>query len=586
MANNKILRAGLATTLALGSSVVAPFGAFAESEQPFCIEDGECYSTLQAAFDAVPSDGTLTTVYLDGTDSIVYDGGGAFYTNGKGTHPANANYNVVFDLKGKTYIISNAPVGSTGYETQSFHLEKGGKITFKDGTIAASSDSGVKMLLQNYADTILDNVTLDASTNSNISYAASNNFGSLTVTGNSNIIASDGGVAFDLWYGMSTIYFDGVSVSFDEDFTGKVIGTVEYGRSNTAKDVTDWQDKTQLSIAGGNFDIALANGSSDALTGANINITGGTFSSEPGYVAEGYKAIKTDDGYVVSPLITEMTLGTGEESVDLYSNENQAMAISYTPEAALVDFEVTVDNPELFYEAPKIEYSNDVPGLLFTAAETGTGEATITVTEKNSGVTASVVVNVTEAINGGYAGLEDGTTTFVTFEEPVAGENLAIEISNEGMTEDEMAKISPFLKAVYDISLVNQDTEDVISVSDNNVGVTLILNAADYEGMNYFKVVYIDEDGNLAEAFDTEAFASEDSDYIVLNFTTTHFSTYGVLASATEFPSVLTPDTGAMTVEESGSTYDYSGLIASVAALMIAAVVAKIATRKSNRVRE
>ena len=177
MAKYKIACALSVTALTLGSGILTPL-VFADGGDPFCIDSGDCYSTLQAAFDQVPSDGTLTTIYLNGDESTVYDGGGAFYTSGKGAHPANGNYNVVFDLKGKTYVIEKDPVGSTGYETQAFQ---------------------VWFILQNYADTVLDNVTLDGSDNPGITYVASNNFGSLTVKGESQILASEGRVAFDLW---------------------------------------------------------------------------------------------------------------------------------------------------------------------------------------------------------------------------------------------------------------------------------------------------------------------------------------------------------------------------------------------------
>lgn len=288
MTNNiKRLASGFSALALILGNVVIPAGqAWADGDDPFCIEGGGCYATLQEAFDVVPNDGTLTTVYLNSASDTVYDGGGAFYTNGKGVHPANTNYNVVFDLKGKTYIIGNDPVGSTGYETQSFHVEKGGKFVLKNGTVKAAQDSGVKMIFQNYADTTFENVTLDASDNSNITYVASNNFGSLTVKGNSQILASAGRVAFDLWYGMSAVYDDGVTVTFGSDFAGRVEGNVEYGRASRVTD-ENWRDKAQLNIANGTFDITLMDGSAGALEGANINISGGKFTAlDESYVTE------------------------------------------------------------------------------------------------------------------------------------------------------------------------------------------------------------------------------------------------------------------------------------------------------------
>ena len=595
MTKHKIAYAGSAVALMLGSGILSPLGAFAEGEKPFCIEGGECYETLQAAFDAVPNDGTLTTVYLDSTDNIVEDGGGAFYEYGKGAHPANNNYNVVFDLKGKTFVVNREAVGSTGYETQALHLEKGGKFVMKDGIMKTTATSGVKMILQNYADTTLDNVTLDASDTSGVTYTASNNFGSLTVKGDSNILASEGNVAFDIWYGMASVYYGGISVTFGEDFTGKVNGKIEYGCSSSGGGCseTNWQEKAKLSIANGTFETSFAEGSTGALDGANIVISGGTFKEEPKaeYIAKGYKDFAIDNEYIVLPLITEITLGYGDEEVELYTRENQILTISYVPEGTPVDFEVSTNNPELFMEdSLKIVESNGVYAVSFIARDEGDGEGVVTVTEKNSGVSASVKVKVVEALRSADAVAEDGTTAFVGFKDPVEGENLGMKIVNEEMTTEEKTKISPYLKAVYDLNVVNQTTGEVVPVSDNEIEVTLIFKKADYEGMKYFKAGFINDEGKLVETFDAEANYHEDegeeSEYFALTFTTTHFSTYGILASATEFPEVLTPDTGVLTANDASTMLDYGGLVATVAAMTVMTVAMEIALWKRNQARK
>ncbi len=595
MTKHKIAYAGSAVALMLGSGILSPLGAFAEGEKPFCIEGGECYETLQAAFDAVPNDGTLTTIYLDSTDNIVEDGGGAFYEYGKGAHPANNNYNVVFDLKGKTFVVNREAVGSTGYETQALHLEKGGKFVMKDGIMKTTATSGVKMILQNYADTTLDNVTLDASDTSGVTYTASNNFGSLTVKGDSNILASEGNVAFDIWYGMASVYYGGISVTFGEDFTGKVNGKIEYGCSSSGGGCseTNWQKKAKLSIANGTFETSFAEGSTGALDGANIVISGGTFKEEPKaeYIAKGCKAFAIDNEYIVLPLITEITLGYGDEEVELYTRENQILTISYVPEGTPVDFEVSTNNPELFMEdSLKIVESNGVYAVSFIARDEGDGEGVVTVTEKNSGVSASVKVKVVEALRSADAVAEDGTTAFVGFKDPVEGENLGMKIVNEEMTTEEKTKISPYLKAVYDLNVVNQTTGEVVPVSDNEIEVTLILKKADYEGMKYFKAGFINDEGKLVETFDAEANYHEDegeeSEYFALTFTTTHFSTYGILASATEFPEVLTPDTGVLTANDASTMLDYGGLVATVAAMTVMTVAMEIVLWKRNQARK
>lgn len=97
------------------------------------------------------------------------------------------------------------------------------------------------------------------------------------VTGNTNIYAAEGQVAFDLWYGMSSTYYGGVTVTFDKNMTGTVEGKVEYGASS---DQTDWMEKTNLKIENGNFIISFASTGSyvSDISEANIDVSGGNFS--------------------------------------------------------------------------------------------------------------------------------------------------------------------------------------------------------------------------------------------------------------------------------------------------------------------
>ncbi len=50
-------------------------------------------------------------------------------------------------------------VGSSGTETNGFQLLKGSTVAFKNGTINAGK---AKIVIQNYADLTLEDVTLDA----------------------------------------------------------------------------------------------------------------------------------------------------------------------------------------------------------------------------------------------------------------------------------------------------------------------------------------------------------------------------------------------------------------------------------------
>ena len=251
------------------------------------------YATLAEAVEAVPTDSTETEIVL----LKDYIGSGIKVVAGK---------NIVFNLNGKTYTVDKPTVGSSGTETNGFQLLKDSKVTFKNGTLdsATGADSlpNGGILIQNYCDLTLENVTLDTSANSNISYVISNNFGSLTAKGNTVIKAADGKVAFDLWYGMNSngLYDDGVSVTFGTDFTGSVTGKIEYGAHSRVPSNSNWKDKARLTIANGNFDTTFVDSNNNdgvAPEDFNITIIGGTFSSDvSAYVPNGY--IQNENGTV------------------------------------------------------------------------------------------------------------------------------------------------------------------------------------------------------------------------------------------------------------------------------------------------
>ena len=219
----------------------------------------------------------------------------------EGNNPVHIN----IEMNGHTYTVSKPTVGSSGTETNGLQLLKGSTVTLKNGTLnSVTGEDSLKnggILIQNYCNLTLENVTLDTSANSNISYVISNNFGSLTAKGNTVIKAADGKVAFDLWYGMNDkgLYDDGVSVTFGTDFTGSVTGKIEYGAANRASTM-QWPEKTKLTIENGKFEVTFVDSNAKdgfALADANISITGGTFSSDvSAYVPNGY--IQNENGAV------------------------------------------------------------------------------------------------------------------------------------------------------------------------------------------------------------------------------------------------------------------------------------------------
>ena len=319
------------------------------------------YETLAEAVEAVPTGNTETEIVL----LKDYIGSGIKVV---------ADKNIVFNLNGKTYTVDKPTVGSSGTETNGFQLLKDSKVTFKNGTLnsATGADSlpNGGILIQNYCDLTLENVTLDTSANSNISYVISNNFGSLTAKGNTVIKAADGKVAFDLWYGMNSngLYDDGVSVTFGTDFTGSVTGKIEYGAHSRVPSDSNWKDKARLTIANGNFDTTFVDSNNNdgvAPEDFNITIIGGTFSSDvSAYVPNGY--IQNENGTVETlgetnavakvgdtyykTLAEAVAAAKNDETVTLLKNAETTVELSFTDKAITLDLngKTAVPSPTTF----------------------------------------------------------------------------------------------------------------------------------------------------------------------------------------------------------------------------------------------
>lgn len=187
---------------------------------------------------------------------------------------ADAPKKITINFDGHSYKAVGPAVGSTSTQTQAFHLEKGSAVTLKNGKIFASpaSESNVKMLIQNYCDLVIDNMDLDCSDNNDIQYVCSNNFGSMTVHGNTLIASTASRCAFDCWFGLAKdgSYDKGLTVIFDKDFTGKVTGKMEYGAQNVER-VPEWIERTVLELRAGTFEGAIVP-SSNNFTFADANI--------------------------------------------------------------------------------------------------------------------------------------------------------------------------------------------------------------------------------------------------------------------------------------------------------------------------
>lgn len=198
------------------------------------------------------------------------------------TADGDEDKDITIDLNGHEYNAVSAG-GSAGTQTQAVHLEKGNTVVIKGGTLSAALENpNIKMLIQNYADLTLEDMTIDCSDNPNIQYVVSNNFGHCTIK-NCTITASDHvtawnkpGVAVDCWFGLANdgSYDNGVRV----DIIDSVInGTIEYGAQRAALNRAgneEWWTKAILNIENSEINGSIVNSGAGTNDQHSIYIDG------------------------------------------------------------------------------------------------------------------------------------------------------------------------------------------------------------------------------------------------------------------------------------------------------------------------
>ena len=231
------------------------------------------YETLAEAVAAAGTAETTITLLTEAATDGVISGDGVVVPSGS---------NITFDLNGLTYDVSGETVGSSGTKTSGFQLLQGSDITFKNGTLKATSPTA-QMLIQNYSNLTLEDVNLDGTALSGWAYALSNNCGTINLTGSTSITAKSGGRAFD------TCKFGSYAIpTVNINTTGAITGPIEATGG-------------KLNIEDGKFNVTWVTDNNYAA--GDIQIKGGVFSTKP---AEEYCA----EGYVVTDNTDEETSGT------------------------------------------------------------------------------------------------------------------------------------------------------------------------------------------------------------------------------------------------------------------------------------
>lgn len=313
--------------LLLAVALVLAMSSTALAEGPVCMIGDTPYDTLQEAVNQA-ADGTETTITLLADTT----GGGVIVPSGK---------NIIFDLGSHTYTVTAPLVGSLGTETNGFQLLRDSTIKIQNGKID-STEEGLKILIQNYANLTLDNVILDGSKAPYCDYVCSNNFGTVNITGSTSISAKEGAVAFDVYYWPSNGYTEGVIVTVNT--AGTIDGRIEY--TNDGSDQENVAKKAKLIIKSGKFTgtFSISKGS-DGKTG--VTISGGTFTNPdtstitpylaPGLKLEGGKVVSAttppaddggDDGSIGYP--PTILSPTGNQVVAVMANGTVTLSVDAT----------------------------------------------------------------------------------------------------------------------------------------------------------------------------------------------------------------------------------------------------------------
>lgn len=192
----------------------------------------------------------------------------------------------VLDFNQHTYTLTGPGAGSSTTETNAFQLLKDSTITFKNGTIRiAEGANNIKRIIQNYANLTLENMQIYAANQvGGEDYALSFNNGNIVFKGNTSVITSnDNVIAFDVCKFSS---YPGVTVTFDETYTGTINGKIVYDSPN-AKTHQLIVKPNQGTL--GAIESSSTSGAADAAENGGITVSGGSFTApvDPEYLADG-----------------------------------------------------------------------------------------------------------------------------------------------------------------------------------------------------------------------------------------------------------------------------------------------------------
>ena len=405
------------TEIAAGSAFVMPKGNVTLTAQwvneALVARIGENYygSLPEAVAAAIASEETTVEIQLLAKASGEI--------TGCGVKIPTANKTIIIDFNGMKYIAGDPAVGSLGTETLGFQLLKDNNITLKNGILSCQEGSGVKMLINNYSNLTLENMKLDGS-NLNIAasgaYTLSNNNGNVVIGNGAEIVAKEGGIAFDVCY-----YASYPSVSVTVLPGASIDGKIEMSMSNNKQGV---EENCQLIITGGEFENFSIDHTNIPEAKVNAAISAGTFDAkvENLYCAENFVPSEADPvtgKYTVEPkdaasLIKAVATATsqditGEKLTGIYKGAAHISASGSYKFNQGNYFMVQLKDGENFQAGDIVKINvasvNDCNGFTIYSADEFTSANLIIDTHENSDAKAKVSTGINEVeLPNTYAG--------------------------------------------------------------------------------------------------------------------------------------------------------------------------------------
>ena len=338
------------------------------------------------------------------------------------------------------------------------------------------------------------------------------------------------------------------------DFSGNVFlsDAIAVMGGTYTSDNTEYSNSLNMIINGGNFESEIGNALTIYALGRveqdlNLTINGGTFNGKEISVA----------------VETPETLELNDEAYSKVNNDVKVVITNGTfnsnVESLLTDGYKVVETDGLYNVEPNLVISTEDENVTFESEDPISNDYKLVVEEEKLTNEEAVMESVNEQI-----------TT-------------ALEETKEKLLDSKLV-------ATYDIS-VKDSNDEVVKLENGNYAISIKVTEDQVKGYNAFKVIYINDEGEVAEVLDA---VLKDG---VITFETTHLSTYAIVGynavalSEEENPTVgdggevTTPETPSEETPEVPQTFDSLVtyiVIGIVSVVAIAGAVIYIKRKQTN----